>query len=112
MCTGDKCSSDPNYGYDDSRGDYLTVVRPCCCRPLLLSTLDGSAAATMHCMASAGQALGSALSSASVCQGPALREELIGALPPNPVQVGDHISFRYEVLGTLGRGSFGQARVQ
>lgn len=37
-CAGDKCSSGPNWGYDDSRGDYLTVVRPifpplrlCCC---------------------------------------------------------------------------------
>lgn len=30
-CAGDKCSSDPNWGYDDSRGDYLTVVRLCCC---------------------------------------------------------------------------------
>lgn len=27
-CAGDKCSSGPNWGYDDSRGDYLTVVRP------------------------------------------------------------------------------------
>ena len=27
-------------------------------------------------------------------------------------QVGDHIGYRYEVLGTLGRGSFGQARTK
>ena len=36
---GDKCSSDPNYGYDDSRGDYLTVVGLLLLLLPLLSTL-------------------------------------------------------------------------
>ena len=31
-------------------------------------------------------------------------------LPRGAPQTGDHIAYRYEVTGVLGRGSFGQAR--
>ena len=95
---GDRTNGQPNCGYDDSRGDYQTVVRH------LRGWAGGS-------RSGAGCSLGESCAAGQQAALQDAKSHLISpscTLPPYARQVGDHVAYRYEVTGVLGRGSFGQ----
>lgn len=100
-CThaGDRTNGQPNCGYDDSRGDYLTVVRGLPWGWPRKGWLAGWPLPACALLPPPGPT-SYVLASCSVNHHTA----------PPPHQMGDHVAYRYEVTGVLGRGSFGQVR--